>query len=111
MDIAGEIRSARLAAGLTQTELARRSGTSQATISAYEHATKTPSPSTLARVLGAAGRRLTTVPASAPVRVPTADELEERAQILAQVVELAERLPARRGRRLRFPRLPASRAA
>jgi len=110
VDTASEIRRARVAASLTQAELARRSGTSQATISAYEHGAKVPTPTTLARVLGAAGRRLTTVPAVSPVRVPTAAELQQRARTLAQVIELAERLPARKSPALRFPRL-AERAA
>jgi transcriptional regulator with XRE-family HTH domain len=101
------IRDARVSAGLTQTELADRSGTSQATISAYEHGAKTPTPDTLARVLGAAGVRLTAVAASSPVRVPGADELDRRSRVLAQVLELAERLPAKHSRTLRFPRLPA----
>jgi transcriptional regulator with XRE-family HTH domain len=101
------IRTARRGADLTQTELAARSGTSQATISAYEHGAKTPTPDTLARVLAAAGMRLVAVPASSAVGVPGARELERRARVLSQVLDLAERLPARRGRTLRFPRLPA----
>jgi transcriptional regulator with XRE-family HTH domain len=105
------IRDARRRAGLTQTELAERSGTSQATISAYEHGAKTPSPATLERVLAAAGQRLTTVPASCPVWAPTARELERRSRVLGQVIDLAERLPARRSPELRFPRLPRRRAA
>lgn len=105
MDTAAAIRKARVSARLTQSELAERSGTSQATISAYEHGAKTPNPATLGRVLAAAGRRLTTVPAARAVRVPTASELEQRAAVLAQVVDLAERLPARPSRTLRYPRL------
>jgi len=108
MQAAREISSARRAANLTQVELAGRSGTSQATISAYEHGIKIPSSATLARVLAAAGRRLTTVPASAPVFVPSADDLEHRGRVLAQVLELAERLPARRSRRLAYPRHAAT---
>lgn len=107
MDVADIIRTARRRASLTQTELARRSGTSQATVSAYEHGVKTPTPDTLARVLAAAGTRLVAVPASSAVRVPGAGELERRARILSQVLDLAERLPAKREPRLRFPRLPA----
>src|SRR4051812_7365508 len=61
MNVPGLIRDARRRAALTQTELAERSGTSQATISAYEHGAKTPTPATLARVLAAAG-----MPASEP---------------------------------------------
>ena len=111
MNTADAIRSARHEAGLTQAELAERSGTSQATISAYEHGTKTPTPATLGRVLGAAGRRLTTVPATCAVRIPRAAELERRARVLGQVIELAERLPAKRSQALRYPRLPEARAA
>jgi transcriptional regulator with XRE-family HTH domain len=104
MDSAAAIRDARRHTGFTQRELAERSGTSQATISAYEHGTKIPSPPTLSRILAAAGRHLTVVSASRAVRVPTARELEQRARVLAQVVDLAERLPARPSRELRFPR-------
>ena len=105
MNIAREIAAARRAAGLTQIELAERSRTSQATISAYEHGTKIPSSLTLARVLAAAGRRLTTAPASAPVRVPSAHEFEHRGRVLAQVLDLAERLPSNPSKRLAYPRL------
>ena len=108
MNTAREISAARRAAGLTQVELAERSGTSQATISAYEHGTKIPSSVTLSRVLAAAGRRLTTAPAAAPVRTPSGYELEHRGRVLAQVLDLAERLPARRPRRLGYPRLAAT---
>jgi transcriptional regulator with XRE-family HTH domain len=104
------IRDARKRAGLTQAELADRSGTSQATISAYEHGAKTPTPATLERVLGAAGMRLTAVPASTPVRVPGGRELDRRSRVLAQVLDLAERLPAKHSRTLRFPRLPSPRS-
>jgi transcriptional regulator with XRE-family HTH domain len=83
VNVAELIHDARLRAGLTQAELADRSGTSQATISAYEHGAKTPTPETLARVLGAAGVRLTAVPASSPVRVPGAAELDRRSRVLA----------------------------
>jgi transcriptional regulator with XRE-family HTH domain len=111
VDVPDLIRTARRGAGLTQAELAGRSGTSQATISAYEHGAKTPTPDTLARVLAAAGTRLVAVPASSPVRVPGARELERRARVLSQVLDLAERLPAKREQRLRFPRLPATAGA
>jgi transcriptional regulator with XRE-family HTH domain len=99
------IREARRAAGLTQTELAERSGTSQATLSAYERDRKVPSAATLVRVLAAAGRRLATRPSSLPVVTPTAAQLEQRGRILAEVLDLAERLPARQAKELRFPAL------
>lgn len=110
MNTAHVIREARRAAGLTQAELAERSGTSQATISAYEHGAKTPTAATLGRVLAAAGRRLIAVPASSAIRVPSTEELNKRARVLAQVIELAERLPTRPSPELRFPRLPRARS-
>ena len=104
MNTGSLIRDARLAAGLTQAELAARSATSQATLSAYERDRKVPSASTLARLLAAAGRRLSTQPATRPVVVPTKDDLTERGRILAQVIDLAERMP-RRMTELRYPPL------
>lgn len=52
------IKLARRDAGLSQRELARRAGTSQATLSAYEAGRKSPSLDTLARVVRAAGQDL-----------------------------------------------------
>lgn len=104
-EISRLLREARLGAGLTQAQLAQRSGTSQTALSAYEAGRKVPSASTVARILAAAGRRLTTRPASRPVLSPGRAELERRAGILADVIALAERLPARRGHTLRFPPL------
>ena len=106
MDTGFLIREARRAAGLTQAELAERSGTSQATLSAYERDRRVPSASTLARLLAAAGRRLTTRPVSRPVLSPTGAQLAERARILAQVLDLAERLPAGHAKTLGGPRPP-----
>ena len=52
------IKLARNDAGLSQRELARRAGTSQATLSAYEAGRKSPSLDTLARIVRAAGQDL-----------------------------------------------------
>jgi transcriptional regulator with XRE-family HTH domain len=52
------IKLARHDAGLSQRELARRAGTSQATLSAYEAGRKSPSFETLVRVIRAAGQDL-----------------------------------------------------
>lgn len=49
------IRMARRQAGLTQQALAKRAGTSQAAMSAYESGRRSPSVDTLCRILGAAG--------------------------------------------------------
>jgi uncharacterized protein len=52
------VRGSRQAAGLTQAELARRVGTRQSAISAYERGQREPSVSTLARIVRAAGSTL-----------------------------------------------------
>ena len=96
MDTAVELRAARRRAGLSQSELAARSGTSQATVSAYESGRKTPAVPTLARLLA-------TCDASLSVGRP---RLERAGRQLAEVLALAEALPYRPSPALRFPRLP-----
>jgi len=108
MDAGTLLREARRRAGLTQAELAGLSGTSQATLSAYERGGKTPSADTLARVLAAAGARLVTVPATRPVRTPSAAALRGAGRGLNDVVELAAQLPTRHRATLAFPRLPTA---
>ena len=98
------LRDARTLSGLTQAALAARSGTSQATLSDYERGAKQPSTATLARILAAAGWRLTIEP-SQPVRVPSRAELEGAGAGLVDVLALAEALPARHDPILRYPRL------
>lgn len=102
---AAELRKAREQAGLTQTELACRSNTSQATLSAYERGTKAPSIATLARLLAACGARLAVESGHQPLTVPSARRHERTARQLARVLALAEALPTRHARELRFPRL------
>lgn len=58
MDATELIRQARLAAGLTQAELARRAGTSQPAVARYESGEVSPSVRTLERLLYALGRQL-----------------------------------------------------
>ena len=53
------IKEARTAAGLTQAELARRAGTSQPAVAAYESGDKIPTVTTLERLLRVAGATLT----------------------------------------------------
>lgn len=52
------LRQARKAAGLTQSELARRAGTRQGAISAYETGQRDPTVGTLRRLLNATGHEL-----------------------------------------------------
>lgn len=95
-------------AGLTQAALAALAGTSQATVSAYESGSKEPSLRTFSRLLSAMGARLSVEPAGARLRQPSHAELARSGEILAQVIALAEELPARREGALRFPRLSAA---
>jgi transcriptional regulator with XRE-family HTH domain len=102
MNVAATLRDARLRAGLTQAALAARAGTSQATVSAYEHGHKAPSVETLGRLLAAAGTRLTAGPAAAPVVRPSNAQLARAGRGLVDVMLLAEALPTRHQRELGF---------
>jgi transcriptional regulator with XRE-family HTH domain len=53
MNTSALVRDARRAAGITQSELADRAGTAQPAVAAYESGARTPSLSTLGRLLGA----------------------------------------------------------
>lgn len=57
MNVAALIRDARIAAGLTQQELAERAGTSQPAIARYERGAAVPTLATIERMLLACGRR------------------------------------------------------
>lgn len=78
------IREARSAAGMTQTELAKRARTSQSAIAAYESGAKIPTVATLERLLRAAGAELTTSPARGGQRTTRLSRLlhERRQEIL-----------------------------
>ena len=107
MDVAATLREARKRAGLTQAALAARTGTSQATVSAYESGRKDPSVETFSRLLSATGSRLVVEPVSrrqAVVR-PSAARHARAGRALVDVLALAEALPTRHERELRFPRL------
>ncbi|GAA5047155.1 helix-turn-helix domain-containing protein [Nocardia callitridis] len=56
------LRQARAAASLSQAELAEAAGTSQPTLSAYEHGQKSPTLDTVARIVGEAGFELALTP-------------------------------------------------
>jgi transcriptional regulator with XRE-family HTH domain len=107
MDAGAALQSARRRAGLSQAELAARTGTSQATISVYESGRKQPSVATFSRLLAATGTRLAVERMAAPVVEPSRAELERAGETLAQVIALAEALPVEHEPRLRFPRLAA----
>ena len=113
MDPSELIRVVRRRRGLTQAELARRAGTSQPVVSAYEHGRRDPTFGTLRRLVAAAGERLL-VDAAVPIDgpndgpPPAADD-HERARRLVDVLLLADAIPARRrATALRAPRLVSS---
>jgi transcriptional regulator with XRE-family HTH domain len=103
MDVPTTLREARERAGLSQAALAELTGTSQATISAYETGRKRPSIDTLSRLLAATGQRLAVAPGQSAE--PSRRMQRRNGRILAEVLALAEALPARREPVLRYPRL------
>jgi transcriptional regulator with XRE-family HTH domain len=86
---------ARRRCGLTQAGLARKAGIPRSVLNAYEHGRRQPGADALRRILGAAGFDLGLVPVIDP---------ERNARVLAQVLDLAERLPWRPKQRLTYPR-------
>lgn len=105
MDPAMTLREARTRAGFTQAALARRAGTSQATVSAYEQGHKQPTVETFIRLLAATGSRLAVEPGKPSVVEPTAMQRTRAARSLIEVLALADALPTRHEPQLRFPRL------
>lgn len=95
MNLAEVIVEARMRSGLSRRELARRSGTSQATIAAYEQGRVSPSIRVLQRIVLAAGFVV-------DVELKSADEVE-RGRILEQLLDLAEQYPWKERGALEFP--------
>jgi transcriptional regulator with XRE-family HTH domain len=100
MDAATLLRTARHDAGLSQRALAAASGTSQPAVAAIEAGRKQPTAATLDRLLRAAGSELVAAD-------PEQAALLRRGRRLEDVLHLAEALPFRRERKLRYPRIPA----
>jgi transcriptional regulator with XRE-family HTH domain len=95
MTIASELLiEARHAAGMSQAGLARKAGIPRSVLNAYEHRKRQPGADALAAILAAAGFRL---------RLESRVDPERNARVLAQVLDLAEKLPWRPRRTLRFP--------
>lgn len=83
------VKQARLAAGWTQQELAVRAGTSQAAVSAYESGVRSPSVTTLERLLAACGMRprVTMEPRPTAAEVgPVGQRLRERRGLLRRAL-------------------------
>lgn len=107
---AGELlRAVRRRQGLTQAEVARRAGTSQPVVSAYEHGRRDPTVETLARLVAASGERLRIGAAAPTSDLPPPTTPEEHARRLLDVLSLADAVPARpRSPVLDAPRLVSS---
>jgi transcriptional regulator with XRE-family HTH domain len=90
--------------GLSQAELARRSGMDRSVLNAYEHGRRQPSVAALTRIARAAGLELRL----AKGRGSVADE--HAAAVLAQVLDLAGALPYRPRPELGYPALIRARA-
>ena len=90
---------------MTQADLARRAGTSQPVVSAYEHGRRDPTFGTLRRLVAAGGGQLRIEAGPRPDLPPAAD-LEEHARRLLDVLSLADAIPTRpRATVLHAPRL------
>ena len=105
MSAADLLLLARQRSGLSQTEVARRAGTSQPVISAYERARRDPTVSTLRRLVAATGNELELRLASPSSSVPPPASLEEHAERLVDVLELTDAIPPREREPLAMPRI------
>jgi transcriptional regulator with XRE-family HTH domain len=98
--VAGElIGRVRRISGLSQAELARRTGMQSSVLSAYEHGRRQPSGAALARIARSAGLELTLTPLSDQAA------LERSGRVLKDVLDLADSMPSRRRGELRYPPL------
>jgi transcriptional regulator with XRE-family HTH domain len=94
---------------LTQAELARRAGTTQPVVSAYEHGRRDPTYATLRKLVEAGGEHLELLAAMPHPDVPPALTPEEHGRRLVDVLSLADAIPARRrAATMRAPRMVSS---
>ena len=96
MSPAALIRAVRRRQGLTQADLARRAGTSQPVISAYEHGRRDPTYETLRKLVEAGGERLQLDAVMPRSDLPPPADAWEHARRLLDVLSLADAIPARR---------------
>jgi uncharacterized protein len=94
VDAADLLLQARRSAGLTQAELARRAGTSQAMVARYEAGAASPTVRTLRRLLRAAGRELELSAATADTGIPVVPLAKALREYRAEINAAAERVGA-----------------
>jgi transcriptional regulator with XRE-family HTH domain len=100
------LKAVRRRRGLSQAEFARRAGTSQPVISAYERGHRDPTFGTLRRLVEAAGECLVLDATLPPPELTPPRTVEEHARRLLDVLSLADAVPVRRRSEiLRAPRL------
>lgn len=101
------LRTVRRRRGLTQAEVARRAGTSQPVVSAYERGHRDPTFGTLRRLIEASGEEVRLDAAPARSDLPPPASVEEHARRLLDVLSLADAIPRRRAPSptLKAPRL------
>ncbi|HLN17462.1 MAG TPA: helix-turn-helix transcriptional regulator [Acidimicrobiales bacterium] len=104
VDAAMAIRRARAEAGLSLRDLARRAGTSHATLIAYEQGRIEPSVATWSRILRAAGFE----PEVELARRAAFDDGPAREAEVLQALRLASVFPARHHPKLLFPKFGVS---
>ena len=103
------LKTVRRRRGLSQGELARRAGTSQPVISAYEHGRRDPTFGTLRRLIEATGERLLVTAGTPASDLKPPADLHDHARRLLDVLSLADAIPhRRRSTTLRAPRLVSS---
>ena len=96
--------------GLTQAELARRAGTSQPVISAYERGHRDPTFGTLRRLVAAGGADLRLEAVAAASDLPRPADAAEHGRRLLDVLSLADAVPTRRrAEHLDAPRIVSTR--
>jgi transcriptional regulator with XRE-family HTH domain len=103
------IRTVRRRRGMTQADLARRAGTTQPVVSAYEHGRRDPTYVTLRKLIEAAGERFEIGASPAPSGVPPATSADEHGRRLFDALSLADAVPSRRrSSLLHAPRMRSS---
>jgi transcriptional regulator with XRE-family HTH domain len=96
MDPATIIKAVRRRQGLTQAELARRAGTTQPVVSAYERGHRDPGYATLRRLVEAGGEQLVLAAVRTTSDLTPPADVDEHARRLRDVLTLADAIPVRR---------------